>query len=104
MFNAKENKFFKFRLLDKEGVSFCPTLIIDYDGKLDAKDLVEWKLISPGLHMRKLFIISLILFFFYLMTVGREYSNNIYNQYSEYKLYQLFFRKRAEGVLEKMTK
>jgi hypothetical protein len=104
VFNAKDNKFFKFRLLDKEGVSFCPTLIIDYDGKLEAKDLIEWKLISPGRHMRKMLIISLIIFFLYLMTVGREYSNNIYSQYSDFKLYQLFFRKRVEGVLEKVSK
>ena len=102
VFNFEQGKFFKFRMLDKEGVSFCPTLIIDYDKKLEAKEIVNWKIIHPKENWKKFIILSIGISFFYLMTIGREFSNNIYIDYSKFKVYQLFLMKRIESIFEKI--
>jgi hypothetical protein len=90
-------KFLGFLFFDKEGYSFCPTIILDINKELKKKDVIGYEMYTENKYIKYSFIALIILFFYNLFTT----KENSLEYHSMFVHYQLFLKKKFEDYVEK---
>lgn len=90
IFSTFTDKFIKLPFFDREGYSFCPTLILKTNKEYKRDDLIDYDLVQIFPKRTKRVFLSLLFCFWLFVMIG--FNDNVFESFSELKNQQLFMK------------
>jgi hypothetical protein len=100
IYETFNKKFVSMMAMGRDGYVFCPTIVVDTNEELKKRDITAWEMIKlRQTHFYKIFLLMMIYFVYSVFTV----EENVNYKISQFKHYQLFFKKAVEDYLNKLN-
>lgn len=99
VYQAFNKKFLSFLIFDREGFSFCPTILIEANKEFNKKELIGYELVRfhQGKYFKYVLAFLACSIFFTLFNTKEDTMEN----YSEFQHYKFFLRKKSEDINNK---
>lgn len=100
IYETFNKKFVSMMAMGRDGYVFCPTIVVDTNEELKKRDITAWEMIKfRQTHFYKIFLLVMIYFMYSVFTV----EENVNYKISQFKHYQLFFKKTVQEYLNKLN-